>query len=66
MYVNDLDRIENALATKRLGAAVFERCAQDLLTDLYPGLSPIPGGTDWGRDADIAESARTCSVESGA
>ncbi len=32
---------------------LFERCAQDLLTEIYPGLSPVPGGTDWGRDADI-------------
>ena len=52
--MNDLDRIENALATKLLSPPVFERCAQDLLTELYAGLTPIPGGTDWGRDADIA------------
>lgn len=51
---NDLHRIEQALASKRLSAEVFERCAQDLLSELFPGLSPIPGGTDWGRDADIA------------
>jgi hypothetical protein len=56
MVVNDLDRIEEALATKRLDPVVFERCAQDLLTELNPGLTPIPGGTDWGRDADIAGS----------
>ena len=48
-----LDRIEEALRTKRLSPQVFERCAQDLISTAYPGLSPIPGGTDWGRDADI-------------
>lgn len=52
--MNDLDRLERALERDTLDSGVFERCAQDLLTDLYPGLSPIPGGTDWGRDADIA------------
>lgn len=51
--MHDLDRIGHALATKRLSAEVFERCAQDLLSGLYDGLSPIPGGSDWGRDADI-------------
>lgn len=52
--MHDLDRIGQALAAKRLSAEVFERCAQDLLSGLYDGLSPIPGGSDWGRDADIA------------
>lgn len=51
--MHELDRIEQALATKRLDHNLFERCAQDLLIEPYPGLSPIPGGTDWGRDADI-------------
>jgi hypothetical protein len=51
--MHDLHRIEHALATKRLSAEVFERCAQDLLSDLFDGLTPIPGGSDWGRDADI-------------
>lgn len=54
--MNDLDRLEQALEHNRLSPTVFERCAQDLLTDLYPGLSPIPGGSDWGRDSDIAGS----------
>ncbi|MDQ6944750.1 MAG: hypothetical protein M3256_00455 [Actinomycetota bacterium] len=54
--MNDLDRIENALATAKLDASVFERCAQDLLSEQYPGLSPIPGGSDWGRDADISSA----------
>lgn len=51
--MHDLDRIGHALATKRLSTEVFERCAQDLLSGLYDGLSPISGGSDWGRDADI-------------
>lgn len=52
--MRDLDRIEHALATRRLSAQVFERCAQDLLSTVYKGLTPVPGGSDWGRDADIA------------
>ena len=40
--MNDLDRIEIALSTKRLDAAAFERCAQDMLTDLFPGAVPDP------------------------
>ena len=51
--VRDLDRIERALATSRLSAQAFERCAQDLLSTVYQGLTPVPGGSDWGRDADI-------------
>ncbi len=51
--MHELERIENALATKDLDPTVFERCAQDLLTDIYPGLSLVPGGTDWGSDADV-------------
>lgn len=50
---NDLDRIERALMEQELDPELFERCAQDLLSELYPGLSAIPGGTDWGRDADL-------------
>jgi hypothetical protein len=53
--MRDLDRIERALATHRLSAQVFERCAQDLLSTVYEGLAPVPGGSDWGRDADIAD-----------
>ena len=52
--MRDLDRIERALATSRLSAQAFERCAQDLLSTVYQGLTPVPGGSDWGRDADIA------------
>jgi hypothetical protein len=52
--MHDLDRIEHALATSNLDHSVFERCAQDLLSSHLPGLTPIPGGTDWGRDADVS------------
>jgi hypothetical protein len=55
--MRDLDRIERALATNRLSAQVFERCGQDLLSTVYQGLTPVPGGSDWGRDADIVGSA---------
>lgn len=51
--VHDLDRIEHLLAEKKLDPQLFERCAQDLLGEIYPGLVPIPGGSDWGRDADV-------------
>src|SRR5271169_458854 len=49
----DLDQIERLLSTRPLAASRFERCAQDLLADIYPGLTPIVGGADWGRDADM-------------
>jgi hypothetical protein len=54
--MHDLDRIEALLANKRIDSELFERFAQDALSEVYPGLSPIPGGTDWGRDADITSA----------
>jgi hypothetical protein len=56
--MHDLDRIEALLGTpsKRIDSEAFERFAQDTLSEVYPGLSPIPGGTDWGRDADITSA----------
>ena len=53
IVVHDLERIEHALASDDLDPTLFERCAQDLLTEVFPGLSPVPGGTDFGRDADV-------------
>ncbi len=53
VVLHELDRIEHALASAPLDHRLFERCAQDLLSEVYPGLSPISGGSDWGRDADI-------------
>jgi hypothetical protein len=52
-----LDRVEDALAKNHLSGEVFERCAQDLLSKVFPGLTPIPGGSDWGRDGDISGTA---------
>ena len=57
--MHELERIEDALANNDLDPVLFERCAQDLLTETYPGLSPVPGGTDWGRDADVHDGAGT-------
>ena len=57
--MHQLERIEDALADNDLDPVLFERCAQDLLIETYPGLSPVPGGTDWGRDADVHDGAGT-------
>ncbi|MFV1989998.1 MAG: hypothetical protein ACC652_04570, partial [Acidimicrobiales bacterium] len=46
-------RIENALQTRTLDPGVFERFAQDVLTDKFDHIIPTTGGTDYGRDADI-------------
>lgn len=45
--------IEKRLAEK-LDPALFERCAVDLLRDVYPGLVPIPGAGDGGMDGAIS------------
>ena len=39
---------------ERLGPERFERCAVELLRDVYPGLVPIPGGDDGGMDGAIS------------
>jgi hypothetical protein len=52
--VHDLDRIEQMLGTKSLKPSDFERFAVDQLSQIFPGLTSIRGGTDWGRDADIS------------
>ncbi len=52
--MNDLDRIEHELQYGKLNHDEFERFAQDQLAAVYPGFTPIIGGTDWGRDGDIA------------
>jgi hypothetical protein len=45
--------------TDRLGGPLdpesFERCAQDLLREVYPALVPIRGGSDAGMDGAIAD-----------
>ena len=40
----------------RLNPEMFERCAVDLLREVYPGLVPIRGGDDGGMDGAIADS----------
>jgi hypothetical protein len=57
--MHDLDRIEHALATKLLSAEIFECCAQDQLSGLYDGLSPIPGGSDWAETPTYPARAMT-------
>ena len=47
--------IEERLAG-RLDPEMFERCAVDLLREVYPGLVPIRGGDDGGMDGAIADS----------
>jgi hypothetical protein len=46
-------RITVALETQQIDTTTFEDCAIALLQPLYPGLSQIEGGSDFGRDADI-------------
>lgn len=46
-------RIDAAFKTATIDADDFERCAADLLSPIYPRLSPITGGSDMGRDADL-------------
>lgn len=55
--MNELLRIEQSLAENDLDPDLFERCAQDLLGQDFPGLSAVPGGGDWGRDADLPAAA---------
>lgn len=50
----DYERVLQALATRPLNHELFERFALEALQEQYPGLVPIPGGTDWGRDGDVA------------
>lgn len=44
-----------SLASDDLDPDLFERCAADLLRDLFPGLVPVPGGGDAGMDGAIAD-----------
>ncbi|MGH8896403.1 MAG: hypothetical protein ACRDZ4_05110 [Egibacteraceae bacterium] len=48
-----LDRIDAALAYRTLDPHLFERCAGALLTEVHPTLTPVTGGKDFGRDADV-------------
>ena len=42
--------ILDRLSETGLDYDAFERCAQDLLRDIYPGLTPVAGGSDLGMD----------------
>ncbi len=46
-------RIREAMRHPPERPRVFEECACDLLRAVYPGLSEVSGGHDFGRDADI-------------
>ena len=48
--------IEKSLG-ERLDPDLFERCAVELLREIYPGLVPITGGNDGGRDGAISSHA---------
>jgi hypothetical protein len=51
--VNLLDQIDDRLKDPgfSLNRDDFEDCSTSLLTDIYPNLVPISGGSDDGRDA---------------
>lgn len=55
--MNLIERIERKLEDQstHINPAVFEQCATDLLSSLFPALIPISGGSDSGRDADWIE-----------
>ncbi|MBB5801244.1 hypothetical protein F4560_001012 [Saccharothrix ecbatanensis] len=46
-------RITRALDERRLEPGEFERAACALLQPVYPGLSAVEGGHDFGRDGDV-------------
>lgn len=48
-----VDRIARALAEQTLEPTAFEQFGTTALMDYFPGLTPITGGSDYGRDADI-------------
>ena len=39
----------------RLDPEVFERCVSDVLRNIWPGLVPVPGGSDSGMDGAVAD-----------
>lgn len=51
--VSLIERIRKALGERKLDPEHFEQAACALLKSRYPTLSPVEGGTDLGRDADI-------------
>lgn len=53
-----VDRIDRELRQLALDPTVFEQFATTILMGFFPGLTPISGGTDFGRDADIPSARR--------
>lgn len=51
-----LARIREALRTAGVDGHEFERAASTFLRDPFPSLSPVSGGTDFGRDGDALEA----------
>lgn len=53
--MNVIERVARALAdaAHRIDPRLFEECAVSLLAESIADLSPIPGGTDHGRDAEV-------------
>ncbi|WP_420635321.1 hypothetical protein [Candidatus Palauibacter sp.] len=49
-------KIEQRLG-ERLDPHLFERCAVELLRDVYPGLAPVTGGDDAGMDGATGNAA---------
>lgn len=54
MVRDPLYRAIESRLDERLDPELFERCAVELLRDVYPGLVPIPGGDDGGMDGAIS------------
>lgn len=59
-----LDQIDAKLADPKvtLDRELFERASTSMLSDIYPSLVPIAGGSDDGRDAEIADPGGTIGV----
>ena len=55
----DYERVLQAIANKPLNHELFEQFALEALQKQYPGLVPIPGGTDWGRDGDVVDRGKS-------
>jgi hypothetical protein len=62
--VNLLDQIDDRLKDPgfSLNRDDFEDCSTPVLTDIYPNLVPISGGSDDGRDAEIGDPDGTIGV----
>jgi hypothetical protein len=62
--LNLLDQIDAKLADPKvtLDRELFERASTSMLSDIYPSLVPIIGGSDDGRDAEIADPSGTIGV----